>query len=84
MVEAILYWVQCIANDLQDQHGNNLYLPRMFKKAVRQGHSKREGEAHVRYVAPLSDARMSLAAFSNICKRRDGCQEGLSGAWSNL
>lgn len=39
---------------------------RLFKKAVRQGLSKRGGEAHsLRYVEPLSAARTKPACFFN-------------------
>ena len=39
----------------------------MFKKAIQQGRSEREGEAYAfRYVEPLSDARTPLEAFFNI------------------
>ena len=38
----------------------------MFKKAVQQGRSERRGEAMLRYVEPLSDARTMLADFFSI------------------
>jgi hypothetical protein len=39
----------------------------MFKKAVQQGRSEREGDAYaVRYVEPSRDARTPLADFFNI------------------
>ncbi len=39
---------------------------RLFRKAVRQGRSKRSGEAYsLRYVEPLSAARTPLADFIN-------------------
>jgi hypothetical protein len=39
----------------------------MFKKAVQQGRSEREGEAYsFLYVEPLSDVRTPLADFFNI------------------
>jgi hypothetical protein len=38
----------------------------MLKKAVQQGRSERKGEAYVRYVEPLSDARTLLEDFFNI------------------
>jgi hypothetical protein len=40
---------------------------RMLKKAVRQGRSKRRGDAYsVRYGEPLSEARTPLADFFSI------------------
>ncbi len=42
-------------------------FPRMIKKAVQRGRSKRGGEAYsVRYVEPPSAARTKLAGFFNI------------------
>jgi hypothetical protein len=39
---------------------------RMLKKAGQQGRSERRGEASLRYVEPLSDARTPLADFFSI------------------
>jgi hypothetical protein len=36
---------------------------RILKKAVQQGRSERSGEAYVRYVESLSEARTPLADF---------------------
>jgi hypothetical protein len=38
----------------------------MLKKAVQQGRSEQRGEATLRYVEPLSDARTPLADFFSI------------------
>ena len=43
---------------------------RMLKKAVQQGRSERRGEATLRYVEPLSDARTPLADFFSILLER--------------
>jgi hypothetical protein len=45
----------------------------MLKKAVQQGRNERRGEASLRYVEPLREARTKLADFLSILLGLQDC-----------